>query len=552
MVNWENTEYVNPRQRKMKDLETGKIYTFEIQDDPDNIVKQSQTPVRAENLNKMQTDLVDDMSKNYTGTNITANTVEGFGTINKLYGDTVQTGTGDKSPDNPYVIECIGDDINLLKKEDITDVTASGITAKAVDDYVQLTGTSTAIFTLNLKEIISRLEIGKTYSVFGTGASGTSGSFLFTVKYSDGTATKYVNEFTYTNNVSSVIPYFQIPSGKTVNNNIYIKVCEKREDMIWSPYQKGAVVVKSSNSSNTSSNIVYVDKPLCCLKDAEGNIVLQDYIDYKREKVVRQCGYKVLNGSETWSTGGFGDWENKNHLFWTKINDIAESNYNISNQFTLTSDINAVVHNTSNNNLFIYYTSYSSSYNILFLDQNCDSVEAFKQKLAKNNMILIYKLATPVEEDIECTDKIVQYADSTTIQSDAKVEVTLTNNKVISQIYEDMKIINDYTYGGKVIGRWLNGKDLYRKVIITNAPAVATDGTYVSNNTHIADNIDNGLIEFGYVVGSNGQRQPLPYTNNSGRMIKAFVDTDKTLYLTSNGTTYNNASVLVSVLYTKN
>lgn len=57
MVNWENTEYVNPRQRKMKDLETGKIYTFEIQDDPDNIVKQSQTPVRAENLNKMQTDL---------------------------------------------------------------------------------------------------------------------------------------------------------------------------------------------------------------------------------------------------------------------------------------------------------------------------------------------------------------------------------------------------------------------------------------------------------------------------------------------------------------
>ena len=106
--------------------------------------------------------------------------------------------------------------------------------------------------------------------------------------------------------------------------------------------------------------------------------------------------------------------------------------------------------------------------------------------------------------------------------------------------------------GGKVIGRWLNGKDLYRKGIITNAPAVSTEGTYVSNNTEIADNIDNALIEFGYVVGPNGQSQPLPYTNNSGRIIKVFVDADKTLYLTSNGTTYNNASVLVSVLYTKN
>lgn len=534
MVNWENTEYVNPRQRKMKDLETGKIYTFEIQDDPDNIVKQSQTPVRAENLNKMQTDLVDDMSKNYTGTTITANTVEGFGTINKLYGDTVQTGTGDKSPDNPYKIECIGDDINLLS--DIEKVNASmgsGVDFYGITYFVQVEPSTDYIISF-------RTSIGYQLSEYNNDKT-----------FIKQEAKNFNTKFTTSANTY----YIKFRTNRLVSDFSSVPLIKLQKGAIATPYSppnKGTVVVKSSNSSNTSSNIVYVDRPLCCLKDAEGNIVLQDYIDYKREKVVRQCGYKILNGSETWSTGGFGDWENKNHLFWTKINDIAESNYNISNQFTLTSDINAVVHNTSNNNLFIYYTSYSSSYNILFLDQNCDSVEAFKQKLAKNNMILIYKLATPVEEDIECTDKIVQYADSTTIQSDAKVEVTLTNNKVISQIYEDMKIINDYTYGGKVIGRWLNGKDLYRKVIITNAPAVATDGTYVSNNTHIADNIDNGLIEFGYVVGSNGQRQPLPYTNNSGRMIKAFVDTDKTLYLTSNGTTYNNASVLVSVLYTKN
>ena len=444
MVNWENTEYVNPRQRKMKDLETGKIYTFEIQDDPDNILKQSQTPVRAENLNKMQTDLVDDMSKNYTGTNITADTVEGYGIINKLYGDTTITGAGDKSPDNPYKIECIGDDINLLKKEDITDVTASGITAKAVDDYVQLTGTSTAIFTLNLKEIISRLEIGKTYSVFGTGASGTSGSFLFTVKYSDGTATKYVNEFTYTNNVSSVIPYFQIPSGKTVNNNIYIKVCEKREDMIWSPYQKGAVVVKSSNSSNTSSNIVYTDKPLCCLKDNEDNIIAQDYIDYENSKIVRQCDTNVFDENSTVNLCANSAWTNKNHIFILNLDfAINGDDYAISNKYKKMT-ASTLVTTTENYGFCLFNYSLSNvTGNLMILDKDCSTVEEFKNKLSNKNLEIIYKTKASREENIDCSNKIMQYEGSTTIESDAKVEVTLTNNKTISQIYDEIEEVDN-------------------------------------------------------------------------------------------------------------
>ena len=420
MVNWENTEYVNPRQRKMKDLETGKIYTFEIQDDPDNIVKQSQTPVRAENLNKMQTDLVDDMSKDYTGTNITADTVEGYGIINKLYGDTVQTGTGDKSPDNPYKIECVGDDINLLS--DIEKVNASmgsGVDFYGITYFVQVEPSTDYIISFRTSIGYQLSEYNNDKTVIKQEAKN------FNTKFTTSANTYYI-KFRTNSLVSefSSVPLIKLQKGAIATP--------------YSPPNKGTVVVKSSNSSNTSSTIVYVGKPLCCLKDAEGNIVLQDYIDYKRGKVIRQCGYKILNGSESWFNGGMTDWQNKDYLFWTKIDDIAESNYNISNQYTLT-DINTVVNNTSVNYKFARYTAYSSSYNIVFLDKNSADVEAFKQKLAKNNMILVYKLATPIEEDIECTDKIIQYEGSTTIQSDAKIDVTLNNNKAISQIYENIE-----------------------------------------------------------------------------------------------------------------
>lgn len=416
MVNWENTEYVNPRQRKMKDLETGKIYTFEIQDDPDNILKQSQTPVRAENLNKMQTDLVDDMSKNYTGTNITANTVEGFGTINKLYGDTVQTGTGDKSPDNSYIIKSIGD--IMLSSADLENGSSSSVTGENID----------ATNRVRTKELLL-LKAG-TYTLLYQGASKA-------------TIHQYNTSNTF---IESLVIWTSGCITFTLTQDSKVKfVFGKSDDSNMSPADitniqltgKSKIEVKSSNNSNTSSNVTYTGKPLCCLKDGEGNIVLQDYIDYKRGKVVRQCGYKILNGSESWYNGGLSEWTNSSHLFWTKIDDFSAFDYNISNQFTL-DNISTVVHSTTKNHIFAMY-NYNSSYNIVFLDKNSADANAFKQKLAKNNMILVYKLATPIEEDIECTDKIVQYEGSTTIQSDAKIDVTLNNNKAISQIYENIE-----------------------------------------------------------------------------------------------------------------
>lgn len=86
MIPWEDRKYVNPRKKIFKNLKTGEILELELQDDPDNILKESKTPLIADNLNLAQQELVDDMSKIYMGMNITADTVKGTGRVNKAYG----------------------------------------------------------------------------------------------------------------------------------------------------------------------------------------------------------------------------------------------------------------------------------------------------------------------------------------------------------------------------------------------------------------------------------------------------------------------------------
>lgn len=86
MFKWKGRKYVNARKKVFKDLDTGKIYNFELQDDPNNVIEDSDTPLSPHCLNMAQDELTDDMSKVYVGMNITANTVAGIGRINKVYG----------------------------------------------------------------------------------------------------------------------------------------------------------------------------------------------------------------------------------------------------------------------------------------------------------------------------------------------------------------------------------------------------------------------------------------------------------------------------------
>lgn len=86
MFKWKDRKYVNARKKIFKNMDTNEILNLEVQDDEDNILEESDTPLTAHCLNMAQQELVDDMSKTYAGTNITAPTVKGTGRNNKVYG----------------------------------------------------------------------------------------------------------------------------------------------------------------------------------------------------------------------------------------------------------------------------------------------------------------------------------------------------------------------------------------------------------------------------------------------------------------------------------
>lgn len=80
MFKWIDRVYVNARKRVFKNLDTNEILNLELQDDPNNIAKDSDTPLTAHCLNMAQQELVDDMSKIYVGMNITADTIKRYRT----------------------------------------------------------------------------------------------------------------------------------------------------------------------------------------------------------------------------------------------------------------------------------------------------------------------------------------------------------------------------------------------------------------------------------------------------------------------------------------
>lgn len=206
----------------------------------------------------------------------------------------------------------------------------------------------------------------------------------------------------------------------------------------------GAIEIISTKADSTSLKTINC-KSLYCIKDNIGNIIAQDYIDFDRQKIVRQCGYITFDGSddENWII----DTRN-NRFFIAKPVDCLRSEIgnctSICNKYEL-------------NNTETVDKSYNIGASIYVKDLSCSDLVSFKQSLASNPMILIVVLNTSHEEDIDCTCGITQYEGETTIYNTegAELEIELTNNKAISNMNYNIenlqekinKILNPNTKG---------------------------------------------------------------------------------------------------------
>ena len=121
---------------------------------------------------------------------------------------------------------------------------------------------------------------------------------------------------------------------------------------------------------------------------------------------------------------------------------------------------------------------------------------------------------------------------------------------IIPDGYEEVDNPNVYSTEEKVIGEWIDGKPLYRKVIQTILPTTEVNGTTTFNNLFFGGNIDTGFIEFAYATNTSNQNVFVPYETETGYRIKVVFEVDK-LIIGNGIASYNGVPVTISVLYTK-
>lgn len=529
MINWKDRKYINPRKRVFKNMDTNEILNFEIQDDLDNIEEESTTPLNAHNLNMAQQDLLDDMSKTYKGTSITAPTVEGYGRINKVYGHTVEEGTGEKSPSNPYTLKCVGDLINIPN----TQLENSGIISENGNNYENEPKRLRTIGYITL-------EAGN-YTVS-----------VNSIKQTRIAVFKYGLQNDYIGNIDKNI----------FNNSLNFALMEKSKVRFVFAFSDNSnmlptnitniqiqknIEIISQNGDQQSSNVV-VTKPLCCLKDGD-NIVAQDCIDYSRGVVHRECGYVVLDGNTNIS---YMDTSNNTARFMVALD-------NVKSITTYKCDKLKVLKQSEAGDEECVIIRDLSSDNIVNIRVKRDrlsevSTAGIKNYLSSNPITLIYQLATPTTEPLNCSNKIVQYADETTVSNrdGAEIEVSLTNNKAISEVNEDIgelrndvNKMNEYSTEEQRVGTWIDGKPIYRKVLQTTLNGTYKEGDY-TYTWFTFDSSSSMVVNIRIYIFDNNKT----YFNDNPA-INYLIENNKTLRVGIKSSIPANSSMTIIVEYTK-
>lgn len=117
-----------------------------------------------------------------------------------------------------------------------------------------------------------------------------------------------------------------------------------------------------------------------------------------------------------------------------------------------------------------------------------------------------------------------------------------------------------YSTQEQVVGEWIDGRPLYRKVVAVSVPTVTTDGTYPSNAVFtVANNLNtlrlvDGWIILAYQDGSS-QIYKTPYMNNAGYVVKMFsaIRTNKegAISVSCNAKLFSQLSGFAIIEYTK-
>lgn len=332
------------------------------------------------------------------GTNITADTVEGLGRIKKIWG----TESG------------LGTDINLFdgKIEQGSWMTDTGELVDSLKrvrsvNYIAVNGNTKYTFSIKDSDIYQILVAQYNSSKGFISSDQTWNNFDYTI--------------TTANNAAYIKILIQYKSNTDINaNNITgIKMQKGTVATKWSPYNHGSIEIVSKNGEQQSSNMFYVSIPIA--KD--------DVLDFSKQQVKRTVTYSNSE-EEVWAMGTSSVYNRQYFYTGTNIALDVKPNSTIENTvFKLRDEVKDF--STEN-----WIALASNGCPCIYLKE-ITTLEQFKTWLAQNPLTVTYERNV---ELLNCSDKIIQYANSTTVYNTdgAEIEVSLTNNKAISEVNENI------------------------------------------------------------------------------------------------------------------
>ena len=98
-------------------------------------------------------------------------------------------------------------------------------------------------------------------------------------------------------------------------------------------------------------------------------------------------------------------------------------------------------------------------------------------------------------EDLPSTDTPIDSTNLNLLQANVENAIQKSNNYSLDEI---------------IVGTWIDGSTLYRKIVKMVVPTTTTDGNYVLSRQLISSDLKSGLIEWSYLTHSSSNNVHLP------------------------------------------
>lgn len=473
-------------------------------------------------------------------------------------------GQASPNPDYPQEIKNVRGVENLLKLPDGT-YESNGITTVIKDGVITLNGTATANSFINVPFNYNFIA-NKEYTLSAHNSQTVAGECYIRLQKNDtvyfpvrlnSVNSKY--SINFSKNLTVETFNIRTEKGKT-HNNFVIKPQLEEGPIAHNFVPNGSNYLQLKNTTDNESKIINIDlkgNNLCSNKDKSVKDEL--LVENGKAKIYKKIKEVVLNGTEGFAKTEEGfvlvtnDWGNKN------------KSATLSNYFTTYTNYSEFKEAKEGAGFL-----YENVNNFYIKIDGAITVNEFRAKLKSlydsgNPVKVQYQLAEPKVIDLgevdfdlienstlTCEEESDMQIDYLTISSNIFVQDSLDGSSSqkapsVKAVNEAFDKISSYSSNEQLIGKWINGENLYRKVFEINMDSSSkemTISTGISNMKQLTHAYGVGLYQNTIYI-------PLNFYNNLGWDSFHLTGKGASIIL-QRGDNFPITKVFITLEYTKN